>query len=362
MNFTRINLIILFLFFAYPIWPNNIVYLIRDHDRDLNNNLFKQADLTKRDVVWNTAWEPNMWILVRDLLAQKSDYVLKTPVASINNRAALYAELKDAKWVIDNTYNLPFAQSLDPQKDRWLLDKLIIMIYEPPVVAPWVWSDDMHNKAARILMWDDSLVDNKKYFLLHWNFYSEAKLKDSDIVPFEKRKKLCCMAGEPFKYQHPKQLYSPRRDAANYFEKNHPHDFDFFGYHWEDGHKYQTFKGKLPYGKKKEYLKHYKFCLAYENMRDVDGWITERIFNCFESGCVPIYWGARNVRKYIPEGCFVDREKFATLDELYKFISTMSKADYEQYLRNIQAYLNSDAPKEFSAEKFAEHVVKAILT
>ena len=45
-------------------------------------------------------------------------------------------------------------------------------------------------------------------------------------------------------------------------------------------------------------------------MRDVLGYITEKIFDSFAAWCVPVYWGASNVTDYIPEGCFIDRRKF----------------------------------------------------
>lgn len=351
-------LYLLLVTFSTLLIADNVVYLIRDDPRDLNNNLFKQADFTKTEVVWNPAWEPNMWTATKNLLAKKSNYVLKTTCANKNNRRQLNQELRVAKWVIDSTVNLTFSLSLDPIKDKWILGKTIIIIYEPPVVVPANWNLNFHKRVAKILMWDNSLVDNKKYFLIHWNFYSGDKLNNTDIVSFA-HKKLCCLMGEPHSSNHVKELYSPRYIAADYFEKYHPEDFDFYGFKWGHREKYKTFRKGFR-GNKKAVLKNYKFCLAYENMRDVDGWITERIFNCFEAGCIPIYWGARNIRKYIPENCFIDRERFSNLNDLYNFMKNMPEAEYNQYLINIQNFLNSN-PKDFSIEQFAECIATAIL-
>ncbi len=46
--------------------------------------------------------------------------------------------------------------------------------------------------------------------------------------------------------------------------------------------------------RKLEFLKDYKFVIAYENQR-APGYVTEKIFHAKAAGAVPIYWGAREV-------------------------------------------------------------------
>lgn len=43
--------------------------------------------------------------------------------------------------------------------------------------------------------------------------------------------------------------------------------------------------------KKHEFLKKYRFCLAYENELG-DGYVTEKLLHAKAAGCVPIYWGS----------------------------------------------------------------------
>jgi alpha(1,3/1,4) fucosyltransferase len=45
---------------------------------------------------------------------------------------------------------------------------------------------------------------------------------------------------------------------------------------------------------KVEFLRQYKFCLAYENAQS-PGYVTEKLFHAKAAGCVPIYWGAPDV-------------------------------------------------------------------
>lgn len=44
---------------------------------------------------------------------------------------------------------------------------------------------------------------------------------------------------------------------------------------------------------KAEFLKQYKFYICPENT-SVEGYVTEKVFHCIGSGCIPIYWGSNN--------------------------------------------------------------------
>jgi hypothetical protein len=101
----------------------------------------------------------------------------------------------------------------------------------------------------------------------------------------------------------------------------------------------------------------YRFSICYENIRDVPDYTTEKIFDSFFSGCVPVYWGPPNITKYIPEDCFIDRQKFSSHEELYRFMTSMTESEYLAYQERIAAYLTSEHAKPFSAESFANTIV-----
>lgn len=94
---------------------------------------------------------------------------------------------------------------------------------------------------------------------------------------------------------------------------------------------------------------------------DVPGYITEKIFDSFFSGCIPVYWGANNIETYIPENCFIDKRKFLSYEDLYSYMKEMSDEEYIGYINNIQAFLKSDLSSPFKAETFAEKVVSEVL-
>ena len=162
--------------------------------------------------------------------------------------------------------------------------------------------------------------------------------------------------------------------------KNHPDDFDLYGFDWDEykfGNKLSLFNhNKLKFIRKyiknnypsyigfveskHNTLKKYKFSICYENAIDIPGYITEKIFDCFFSGCVPIYLGSKSIYNLIPENTFVDKRKFGTYEELYSFISQMSDNEYLTYVKNINDFLNSDKITPFSAECFAETFIYQI--
>lgn len=344
--------------------PSNSVdtiYLIRTQDNDYGDRLFEHVNLDETYVIWNYHWQPNMWYLAKQLLEKQSNYVLKTPQNALDkDRAAMMEELRQAKWVIDSTDNVRFARSLDPVRDKWLLDKLAIVIFEPAAVDPGCWDPDLHNRVARILMWDDSYAKKypEKYFLMRFPFYSGAKMIDP-VVPFD-QKKLCCFLNANKGWGFPNSVYEKRREDMEFWDSHYPNDFEFYGGEWPQG-RYATYKGIWDAADKVNCLKNYRFSLAYENMNNVHGWVAEKIFHCFEAGCVPVYIGPINIDQFVPQNCYVDRNKFDNNEQLYAFLKNMSESEYEVYLKNIRNYLNSDMPREFTRERFAEYVVAGIL-
>lgn len=108
-------------------------------------------------------------------------------------------------------------------------------------------------------------------------------------------------------------------------------------------------------------MEKYRFSICYENARDIPGYITEKIFDSFFAGCVPVYRGASNVTDFIPKNCFVDKRDFASYEELYKFLKSMPDDDYMAYLNNIENFLSAPEAMPYRSEGFASKVAEAVL-
>lgn len=154
---------------------------------------------------------------------------------------------------------------------------------------------------------------------------------------------------------YPNQLYSERIKTIRFFEANEP-DFVFYGRNWNPT-EYPSYRGNVE--DKIAVNKNYKFTICYENCRDLPGYVTEKIFDCFAAGSIPVYWGACNITDYIPKDCFIDRRDFETLEKLYAFLKDMSKEEYESYLERIDSYLNSPESDLFSEENYRRIFLEA---
>ncbi len=253
--------------------------------------------------------------------------------------------------------------------------KSYLLMFESELIRPDNWDSEKHKYFNKIFTWKDDIVDNKKYF--KFNFAQEiANHINKDL---SRKEKLCTLIAGNKKSNHPLELYSKRVEAIKWFEKNHSEDFEFYGMGWDkysSSNKYinfilsklkistlfvtnySSYRGKLT--SKKETLERYQFAICYENARDIPGYITEKIFDCFFAGCVPIYWGANNITKHIPKECFIDKREFNTYEDLYQYIKNMSDEIFLNYLENIEKYLNSDNSHLFSSKYFAEQIIKKL--
>ena len=71
--------------------------------------------------------------------------------------------------------------------------------------------------------------------------------------------------------------------------------------------------------KKHDFLKKYKFCIAYENASS-QGYTTEKLLHAKAAGCIPIYWGDPKVERDFDTKGFIDARKFTTPEEIIKAV------------------------------------------
>lgn len=176
-------------------------------------------------------------------------------------------------------------------------------------------------------------------------------------------------------------LYRERVRAIRWFERHAPNDFALYGVGWDKSPRLPTRLGgavhrleaRLPWkthwfpswrgpiNTKREVLERARFSIVYENVRGLRGYITEKIFDAFCAGNVPIYWGAEDVTDYIPAKCFIDRRAFASYAKLYEFLRTMPEETYCGYQQAICEFLTSEAARSFSIKRFVDTIVSEVL-
>jgi hypothetical protein len=258
-----------------------------------------------------------------------------------------------------------------------------LILAEPPIVRPDCYNPRKHAPFRKVITWKRDLcaVNPEKYepFCLSNKF----RPNSFSTIPFAERK-LSLLINRYMESTDPRELFTERTRAVRWFEKNAPQDFDLMGldsdrplfsgwlsrfnlylryaYRHVPGMgiiKVNRFPSFIGPNKKSlhQTLKEYRFYLAYENSIEND-FLSEKLFNSFFAGCVPIYLGAPNVLDTIPAETFIDKRKFDSYEDLYRYISTMTEKEYNKHLEAIADFVNGPKIRPYTAEGFSDLFIK----
>lgn len=212
------------------------------------------------------------------------------------------------------------------------------------------------------------------------------KIICQNFLSFDQRPIFSCQinSNKVFPFTLESDLYLERLKVINWYESNSPEDFHLYGMGWDKPIKAFTSKGKIlrriqrlrtqlfgyrPFpsfkgevNKKSDVLTKTKFAYCYENVSELPDYITEKIFDCFFSGCVPVYWGSDTIKDHIPSNCFINRRDFRNTEEVHRYLKTITEYEYLEYQNNIIKYLNSADATKFDIQNFSETIVNKILS
>ncbi|MFA6156736.1 glycosyltransferase family 10 domain-containing protein [Mesorhizobium sp.] len=81
-----------------------------------------------------------------------------------------------------------------------------------------------------------------------------------------------------------------------------------------------------------ETIARHRFCLALENSIEPD-YVTEKIYDAFEAGTVPVYLGAPNVSDFVPANSYVEAGAFPNTKALAGYLQHLvdTPLEYEAY-------------------------------
>lgn len=292
---------------------------------------FDESDTSDRILAPN---DGNFWYKLKKACAEHG-YLLTTRRYQYKNPYALVA------------FNAP-AQGVS----NYPAHKKILYTWEPATILERNFDPNVYAEYDIVMTWHDGLVDGKKFRKFNYALQFGMPEKLSSFTA----KKLCAFFGANKSSSNQHELYSQRFESLMFFEKYAPQDFDFYGPGWPS-QMFMTYRGYAT--DKLGQLGLYRFGLAYENMK-ANGYITEKIFDTFSAGSVPVYYGAPNIASYIPSNCFIDRRLFTNDAALYQFLKNMTEEQYEQYIVNIRAFLASQQAQNFSCERYIETFIEAL--
>src|SRR6266851_7272498 len=185
------------------------------------------------------------------------------------------------------------------------------------------------------------------------------------------------------------ELYTERRRAIQFFGRTG--DIDLYGKGW-DGPSLRVGKTRVPYtlrrihdrltfhwqrfrpdplleacrrvyrgptSSKRETLGKYNFALCFDN-QILNGWITEKIFDCFFAGTIPVYLGAPDIETYIPKECFIDVRQFAGYEDLRTYLKSLSPERIREYKEAGRAYIESSQFRPFTKTAFTELTARIV--
>ena len=272
------------------------------------------------------------------------------------------------------------------RKRRFLNDnykyfaKRILIQIEPWVVQPYVYARIEKIRASGI--YTKIFIHSRGYggayaffdYFQYWNrsivssVFDEPKQKfltfmNGNITPHALH---ATIGGKRFR-----ELYGERLKAIRYFSA--VPGFDLYGWRWNKMPRHPLYFYYGRYAKrvwrgtpedKAKTLGQYKFSICFENC-EVPGWISEKIYDCFAAGCIPIYLGAPDITSYVPADCFIDFRKFSAQDgsitkksyeELHKFLVSLPGERLQQYREAIRSFLASRT-KSKSIDDFAKELL-----
>lgn len=155
---------------------------------------------------------------------------------------------------------------------------------------------------------------------------------------------------------HPDELYSYRYDLIMKSFSRFPNDFKLYGDGWGS-----EFPDSVWVEDKVKELSKFRFSYIIENMRNISGYLSEKLFDSYQSLTVPIYLGARDILNYVPQNTLILMEDFNDINNLFDYLEYMSEETYQTYINNIKLFRNSNEYKQFSIHEFSSIISETIV-
>ncbi len=155
------------------------------------------------------------------------------------------------------------------------------------------------------------------------------------------------------------ELYLDRVEAIRFFADNG--DFQLFGFGWERpiagfdaayaAAARRVYGGALPPGQqeKRAVMGRFRFALCFENCA-FPGYVTEKVFDCFLAGCIPVYYGAPDIGDFVPLDAIVDFRRFDSFAALNDHLLAMTEGEARRHLDAAAEFLQSPRYSMFLEE------------
>lgn len=234
------------------------------------------------------------------------------------------------------------------------------LIMEPPVVAPKLYRalPKLTRHFERIYLHNTvgdgySLkgVDQSRLHKLYW----PQPYKDI-LEPYwsntNRQNRIVVINGNHIPRSFKRELYSKRIEAMSALAPLGV--VDLYGVGWQKWWSYRSmwppywrhrkalisiYQGTC--ASKYEVLSRYRFSLCFENMT-MQGYLTEKLFDCLYAGTVPIYLGAPDISDLVPFDAYIDCRQFASWEEMWDTVSKMPESQIQAIREAGRDFLRSE--------------------
>jgi hypothetical protein len=244
-------------------------------------------------------------------------------------------------------YSLGIMANIPALEARGDIDFKGFLIMEPPVVAPELYEalPELTRKFEKVYVHNTigdgySLkgVDQTKLRKLYWPqpnmgviepYWSRSE-RLNRVVVINSNHKPKSRSGE---------LYSKRIEAMVALADLNAVDLYGRGWerwwsrssqwapYWMNRRKLMSiYKGECQ--SKYEILSNFRFCLCFENM-EMNGYVTEKIFDCLYAGTIPVYLGAQNIDFIIPPDSYINARNFLSWSDMWSKLKSMSEIEIQ---------------------------------
>jgi hypothetical protein len=239
------------------------------------------------------------------------------------------------------------------------------VILEPPVVEPRLYQALPELTAAfeRVYVHNTvgdgySLagVDTSKLRQLYW-----PQTRNDVISKYwerrERQQRVVVINGNHIPHPVPNELYSKRIEAMSGLARFGVVDLYGRGWHkwwsrasmWWPYWKNRRTLMSIYHGacdSKYEVLSRYTLSLCFENMA-MQGYVTEKLFDCLYAGTVPLYLGATDIAELVPPEVYVDCRQFASWQDMYATIKALSARQIEEIRDAGRGFIESEAYRKY---------------
>ncbi len=296
---------------------------------------------------------------------QNADYILFSEATSVGlQKFGLLNKIKYVAKILLGKTSLQARDVYAECQASGLYGKTAMIALEGVMGLPENHLPELSEMFPVVFTWNDTLVDGKRFLKYRWP--QPTVWPRIESIPYNNKKVLVNISANKYA-SHSLELYAARRNSIRYFERQLGEQFDLYGIGWNIPATrsqrylktpvplYSSYKGQVT--SKATVFPRYRFALCYENAV-VPGWITEKIFDCMRSDCVPIYWGAPNITDYVDAEAFVDRRRFKSDAELEAYLLSITEQEYERFQTAMQAYLQSERFAKFLSPAFADTIIR----